>query len=326
MYKIFLLVFFVCLFCNLRADSSVKMAERFLGEGVSLADRGEFAESVKILNRALGILREFPSSHPLRVRIEKQLRITKGKSVVSRYENRSFKNKDSELLPLKNESKDYLVAQIFGKVSSRKVWLPRENLELNNPVALGRRITVFPNAGVELISNPTKHTVIRSLNASSIDLISSNEISLHSGFSLLGVYKNDHKFTVGAPQTSISINADTPFACLFEVATNGGLKSIALLGKITLTNEEHEIELLPGELCFAMPGGGFSRKMSVELSTLMVTSRLITSFGKPLPFMNKLKQQAMMQALRTRKRYRTVVGDAKNGTDFEVKVLESSKP
>ena len=42
--------------------------------------------------------------------------------------------------------------------------------------------------------------------------------------------------------------------------------------------------------------------------------------------MNKLKQQAMMQALRTRKRYRTVVGDSRNGTDFEVKVLESSKP
>ena len=258
MYKILFLALSVCMFCNLYGDSSVKIAERFLKEGVSLTDRGEFAESVKILNRALGILREFPSSHPLRVRIEKQLRITKGKSVVSRYENRSSRNKNSELLPLKNESNDYLVAQIFGKVSSRKVWLPRENLELNNPVALGRRITVFPNAGVELISNPNKQTVIRSLNASSIDLISSEEISLHSGFSLLGVYKNDHQFTIGAPQTSISINADSPFACLFEVATNGGLKSIALLGKITLTNDEHEIELLPGELCFAMPGGGFS--------------------------------------------------------------------
>ena len=187
MYQILLLALSVCMFCNLYGDSSVKIAERFLNEGVSLTDRGEFAESVKILNRALGILREFPSSHPLRVRIEKQLRITKGKSVVSRYENRSSRNKNSELLPLKNESNDYLVTQIFGKVSSRKVCLPRENLELNNPVALGRRITVFPNAGVELISNPNKQTVIRSLNASSIDLISSEEISLHSGFSLLSV-------------------------------------------------------------------------------------------------------------------------------------------
>ena len=125
MYKILFLALSVCMFCNLYGDSSVKIAERFLNEGVSLTDRGEFAESVKILNRALGILREFPSSHPLRVRIEKQLRITKGKSVVSRYENRSSRNKNLELLPLKNESNDYLVAQIFGKVSSRKVWLPR---------------------------------------------------------------------------------------------------------------------------------------------------------------------------------------------------------
>ena len=41
-----------------------------------------------------------------------------------------------------------------------------------------------------------------------------------------------------------------------------------------------------------------AEKMSVELSTLMVTSKLITSYGKPLPFINKIKQQAMMQALR----------------------------
>ena len=33
-----------------------------------------------------------------------------------------------------------------------------------------------------------------------------------------------------------------------------------------------------------------------------------------------------MQALRTRKRYRTVVGDAKNVSDFEVKVLDSQDP
>ena len=66
--------------------------------------------------------------------------------------------------------------------------------------------------------------------------------------------------------------------------------------------------------------------MSIELSTLMVTSKLITAFGKPLPFVNKLKQQAMMQALRTRKRYRTVVGDVKSNSDFEIRVLDQPKP
>ena len=61
------------------------------------------------------------------------------------------------------------------------------------------------------------------------------------------------------------------------------------------------MQVLPGDLCFVLPDKSLSRKMSIELSTLMVTSKLITAFSKPLPFVNKLKQQAMMQALRTRK-------------------------
>ena len=38
--------------------------------------------------------------------------------------------------------------------------------------------------------------------------------------------------------------------------------------------------------------------------------------------LKKLRQQAMIQALRTRKRYKAVVGDAKNSEDFEIKVLK----
>jgi len=62
--------------------------------------------------------------------------------------------------------------------------------------------------------------------------------------------------------------------------------------------------------------------MSVELSTLMVTSKLLTGFEKPLPFMKRINQQAMMQALRTKQRFRTVVGDVKGTRDFEIKVIE----
>jgi len=74
-------------------------------------------------------------------------------------------------------------------------------------------------------------------------------------------------------------------------------------------------------LVFALPEG-FSRKMSVELSTLMVTSKLMTGFDDPPVYLKKLRQQAMIQALRTRKRYKAVVGDAKNSEDFEIKVLK----
>ena len=62
--------------------------------------------------------------------------------------------------------------------------------------------------------------------------------------------------------------------------------------------------------------------MNIELSTLIVTSRLITGFHQIPSFMKKLNQQAMVQALRTKQRFRTVVGDVKGTRDFEIKVIE----
>ena len=62
--------------------------------------------------------------------------------------------------------------------------------------------------------------------------------------------------------------------------------------------------------------------MSVELSTLMVTSKLITGFEEPPIFHKKLKQQALIQAY-VQKRFRTVVGD-KTNSDFQIKVLEEN--
>ena len=64
--------------------------------------------------------------------------------------------------------------------------------------------------------------------------------------------------------------------------------------------------------------------MNVELSTLIVTSNLLTDFEDPPAFLKKLRQQAMMQALRTKKRFRTVVGDVKGADNFELKVLKEN--
>ena len=114
---------------------------------------------------------------------------------------------------------------------------------------------------------------------------------------------------------------DDPFAFMAGVTTNGGLKIICLLGEIKLRTVGKNIELLPGELSFAL-SDGFSRKMNVELSTLLVTSNLLTGFNQPPVFLKKLRQQAMLQALRTRKRFRTVVGDVKGTDNFELRVLK----
>jgi hypothetical protein len=97
---------------------------------------------------------------------------------------------------------------------------------------------------------------------------------------------------------------------------------ISLLGEIELKQKQKpSTSLRPGQLIFSLPDS-FSRKMSVELSTLMVTSKLMTGFDEPPVFLKKLKQQALIQALRTKKRFKTVVGDAKTNSDFQIQVLE----
>lgn len=307
---------------KLWANPSIQIAESFLEQGVSLTEKSMYEDAVKILNKAMGLLREFPSRHPLRLKIERQLRITKGKSIVSRYNKRSRINEVSDFLPLKDENRSFSVMQIFGKISSRQIWTPRQNLELNQPVGYGRRLTNYPNSGIELVSASPHKLILRSMGASTFDLVDPNKINFHSGYLLTGVYQNNFEMFIEAPQTNLSVSSKSPFSCMFEVTTNGGLKVIALLGEIILRCGSSEIQVLPGDLCFVLPDSSFSRKMSVELSTLMVTSKLITAFGKPLPFVNKLKQQAMMQALRTKKRYRTVVGDVKSTSDFEIRVLD----
>ena len=326
MKSFWLLILFFSFLLKLSANSSIQIAESYLEKGVSLTEKSMYDDAVKILNKAMGLLREFPSRHPLRLEIERQLRITKGKSIVSRYNKRSSNIEVSDFLALKDENRSFSVEQVFGKISSRQIWMPRQNLELNHPVGYGRRVTVYPNSGIELASSSPHNLILRSMGASTMDLVGPNKINLYSGYLLMGIYKNNFEMFLEAPQTNLSVSSKSPFSCMFEVTTNGGFKVIALLGEIRLKCGSSEMQVLPGDLCFVLPDKSLSRKMSIELSTLMVTSKLITAFSKPLPFVNKLKQQAMMQALRTRKRYRTVVGDVKSTSDFEIRVLDQPEP
>ena len=84
------------------------------------------------------------------------------------------------------------------------------------------------------------------------------------------------------------------------------------------------MELRPGQLVFALPKG-YSRKMYVELSTLIATADLLTAFEEPPNYYKRLKTEALVQALRTRRRYRTVVGDVKGTDSFEVEVLREDE-
>ena len=53
-------------------------------------------------------------------------------------------------------------------------------MEINNPIGIGRRLTVLPSGGIEVIGyrNPI---MFRSLDASSFEIAAPNTINLNSG-------------------------------------------------------------------------------------------------------------------------------------------------
>ena len=300
---------------NSRAEAFLELSEKQIAEE-------DFRGAIATLNQAMGILKETSRTHPLRIQVEKQLRIAKGRSIVAKYNRNKFKPvaDPSGFLPLEDEPKDFSVSQVFGRIISKNTWTEREKLEINNAIGIGRRLTVLPNGGIEVIGYKDP-IMFRSLDASSFELSGPNTINLNSGSYLFHQTRKNSYIILKSPLTECKISSEDPFVFMAGVTTNGGLKIIGLLGKIKCQTENESESLIPGELCFALPEG-FSRTMNVELSTLIVTSKLITAFPRPPSFMKKLNQQAMLQALRTKQRFRTVVGDVKGTRDFEIKVIE----
>lgn len=289
----------------------------------SLAQQGDYIQSLKYLNRALGYLTQSPHSHPKRLAIESEIRIVKGKSLVARYKERSkingSKNPSSPLF-VGTEPADLKVDEYFGKVLAREIWNPVEIDDSKKYLGLGRRITVLPKSGIELsIANTSLK--IRAVEAASFTIKKPNEFDVHTGsYCINSTGKNDSVSLI-SPLSNVELSSTMPFVFMCGVTTNGGLKIICLLGKIKLKKNGNHQDLVPGQLIFDLPEG-FSRKMDVELSTLMVTSNLLTSFKNPPTFFKKLRQQSMLQALKTRSRFRTVVGDVKGRENFELKVLQ----
>ena len=101
----------------------IESVEEVYANGMKLFEDEEYDGALFELNKAMGMLKH-KYSHPLRAEVEKQIRLTKGKIVVSRY---SRKNKteelkpDNGLKPIKDEGRDFLIQQVFGKVIARKI-------------------------------------------------------------------------------------------------------------------------------------------------------------------------------------------------------------
>ena len=319
--------FFLQLICFLTASSNPAYLaiEELLIQGQELADNNQFSDALKVLNRAMGSLKQAPRSHPLRVETEKLIKIVKGRSLVARYRGSKVRtySDPNALSPLEEETREFSINQLFGKVLARKVWESRDELSRGETLGVGRRVTVLPKGGIELTALGKSGVSIRSVQAASFDILGDTSFALHSGSYVMHSLGKEHELVLKSPLVDIRISSTEPFALMVGITTNGGMKVICLLGEIKLNKEGHKISLVPGELSFALPDG-FSRKMNVELSTLLVTSNLLTDFEQPPVFLKKLRQQAMMQALRTRKRFRTVVGDVKGNDNFELKVLEEN--
>jgi hypothetical protein len=311
-----------------QAQVTYSEVERLLEAGRAEADKGDFTKALGHFNKAMGYLKQASPSHPLNEVVRREIRVTKGRSLVARYRNRSglkLVNKD-QLLPLDQEPSDVLVRQRLGTVLAREVWQPKKISEQGEYIGFGRRLTVLPGGGVELDLGEESKFSLRTVDAASLALPMDKVFDLHSGAFAISSANKANVCTVKSPLSSMEIRAEEPFALMIGITTNGGLKVIGLFGDCELKQEGVPPESLsPGELVFALPEG-FSRKMSVELSTLMVTSKLMTGFQQPPVYLKKLRQRAMIQALRTKKRYRAVVGDAKNSEDFEIQVLNPQNP
>ena len=308
-----------------QSNATFLEVEELLIKGKEFADNDQFSESLKVLNHAMGLLKQSPRKHPLRMETEKVIKITKGRALVARFQSGKLKSlgDPNQLLPLDKEPNDFLITQAFGTVLARQIWEKRDALRARQTLGNGRRVTVLPNGGIELTPRNENGISLRTIKAASFELSKDNQISLHSGSFVLHSVAASSKVHLDSPLSEIRLFSSTPFAFMVGVTTNGGMKVIGLLGEIMIRSGTNSIELLPGELVFALPEG-FSRKMNVELSTLIVTSNLLTDFEDPPTFLKKLRQQAMMQALRTKKRFRTVVGDVKGADNFELKVLKEN--
>lgn len=304
-------------------------ATRLLQEGEALAKEGKLLSAVSTFTRALSLMEGFSEEHPLRLGIERQLRIAKGRVLVARYKGRDPNAPVARPLspkPPPPEPDEVRVAQVFGTVLLRAGdWGERYIENTDDTFAFGRRITVSPGAGVEMMPRGASGFSLRAVETASFSFLRDSHLRVHSGAYALRAAEDDAKFKVDGPFASFEITSDDPFAVMFGVTTNGGMKIIGLVGDAELRRPgEEPVSLRPGQLLFVLPKG-YSRKMYVELSTLITTARLLTAFDEPPAYYKRLKTEALAQALRTKRRFRTIVGDVKGTDSFEVKVLREDE-
>jgi hypothetical protein len=267
-----------------------------------------------------------PLDQNLSQQIRSQVKYTKAKSLIDHFNPSTDQNDtvEPELLPSTLEAKDFHIIQHFGDIVLSRKWTTKKLLKQDSFLGVGRKLTIHSQAGLEI---RTKHTdwVLRTIGPSGFVLESGNSFYISSGiYFLAGGNDELNPLSIEFPLGKLVVKSEGKYAFFLEITTNGGCKLIGLTGEseFILTQDETE-QLLPGELIF-VTADGFSRKMNIELSTFIASSTLMSAFEEPPSFGKKLRQNALIQAIRTKKHFRVLVGDAKNEKDFEIKILNES--
>ena len=143
---------------------------------------------------------------------------------------------------------------------AREVWQPKEIQSIGEFVGIGRRLTILPQAGVELYFGDASKFSLRSVDAASFAMPEKNVFDLHSGSFVVSSNGNGNSATIKSPLSTVQVSCDTPFALMIGITTNGGIKFIALVGECKLEQEKLASSVLsPGIWFLPCPKGSVGK-------------------------------------------------------------------
>jgi hypothetical protein len=323
----FLLFLFLFAFGCLKVNPAINHYSEvtsLLKKGDKFLAQDRYNDAIASYKKALIHSRNLPHEADLIQKIKSRIKKTKAKSLVDHYQsiqedNHSEKNR---VLPATFETNEFKVLQSFGEIHLSRIWSSKKITELDGYIGMGRKVTLQQDSGLEIQSSLFS---LRTIGPAGFSLDSNASVFITSGiYFISGGFNTRPPLFIEFPIGKNSIKSQGLFAFFLEITTNGGCKLIGLVGEPYLALQNQKIQLKPGELIFVM-SDGFSRKMNIELSTFIATSHLMADFQEPPIFSSKMRQNALIQAIRTKRHFRAMVGDAKNERDFEIKILEDDQ-
>lgn len=191
----------------------------------------------------------------------------------------------------------------------------KDPLKKGNFIPQNIRISVRPKSGIETISTGFQCR----FGAESKFLINSDGLELIEASLLIRArkFENEIRIIESGYETVLSGIG----TCLLETQQSGGFKFIGLTGKLRITssNLNKSISLLPGSLFFLKPQGeGFSQEVNISLLELLNSSFLIQGFYNSKSFMKALQTTSLAQADIVISEVGAQVGESKKDGLFEV--------